>query len=434
MASSGFKIKVGLDATAAERGLASIGRNAGKLNRRLGRLAGAGLKLGAGLAAASAAMAALGAAKFIKDSSKAAADFELMATGFQAILGSSDKAAERIKKLQDFSVKTPFEPAELIKASKLLETLGGETIAIGEGLTLVGDAAAASGAPLEEMALHTGRLFQALTQGGAAGESLARLQELGVLSGTVKRKIQELSEQQRKGNKELLTGAQALTILKEGLGKTTGAMELLSQTTAGKVSTMRGNLDLLKIAFGEGINDGLEKGVDLMNEKIPEWMEGAKKLGGAIGRGIGDAFQGNTRLLELQITFAMQKIAEVAGAAFLRIMTNVMSQGIPTIIRGLNQWLMDTLGPAAVLFAPVMAQNEMVASLLQSQGTGADFDIGDFTNLTAGALGSEQTGKEINEHLARLVRLEETRAEKEFNRKMHDGIITAAYENLSYAK
>ena len=76
MASSGFKIKVGLDSTAAERGLSRIGRNAGRLNKRRGRLAGTGLKFGASIAAATTAMAAFAGIKFIKDSRQAAADFE----------------------------------------------------------------------------------------------------------------------------------------------------------------------------------------------------------------------------------------------------------------------------------------------------------------------------------------------------------------------
>ena len=434
MASSGFKIKVGLDSTVAERGLANIGRSAQKINRRMGRLAGSGLKFAGGIAAATAALAGFAAVKFIKDSSAAAADFEKMATGFKSILGSADKASKRIKELQKFSVETPFEPAELMAASKQLQALGGDTMGIGDGLRAVGDAAAGAGQPLEAVAMHAGRLFMGLRQGQAIGEYVNELQKMGVISEDNIGPIRKIQEEIAAGKRGAMDNAQALAAVTAALGSTKGAMADLAATTAGKVSTMKGNLDMLKISFGEGINKGLSQGVDLMNERMPEWFEGAKKLGDSLGRGIGEAFSGNTDLLEMQLTYAMQKIAEVAGAAFLRVMTSVMSQGIPSIIRGLNQWLMDTLGPAAVLFMPAMASNEAVAGMLESQGTGADFDIGDFTNLTGGALGSEETAKNIEEHLARLVRLEEIREDKAFNRRMYEEVINGAYEHISYQK
>ena len=378
-------------------------------------------------------MAGLAAAKFIKDSSKVAADFQKMSMGFKAILGSADKAAERIKKLQQFSVVTPFEPKQLIEASKTLQAIAGDTMAVGEGLTLVGDAAAAFDKDLQEVALHTARVFAALTEGGAAGESINRLQEMGTLVKGFKGKIQELSEAQRKGNRELLTGAEALAFLKEAMAKGSGAMADLALTTAGKVSTMRGNLDLLRISFGEGINKGLEKGVDLMNQKIPEWHEGARKLGDQIGRGIGEAFQGNTRLLELQVTFMFQKIGEVAAAAFLRVLTTIFSTAIPTLLDKMTGQILEITGGLAYLIPGLntqIAAMQVASAGLKSQGQAEDFDISDFLKFTGGTLGSEQTGQEIKDHLARLVQLEETRRHK---REMED-YEKAVYGTLIYSE
>jgi len=332
MPSSGFKIKVGLDSTAAERGLANIGRSAKRLNRSMRRLAGKGLKLATGIGAASAAMGVFAGIKFIKDSSRAAADFEKMALGFTSIMGSADAAAKRLKDIQEFSIKTPFEPGELMRASKVLQALAGDTAAIGEGLTMVADASASTGEDLEMVATNVGLLFQALTEGGELGEASNQLMKLGILSADVKKEMKTLFDAAKKGEKGWLDSAEALEMIQRGLSRSQGAMEDFSRSIAGKVSTMKGHWEMLQIALGTGINRGLAEGVDAMNQKIPEMMAAAKKLGDAIGLGLGEAFQGNTRLLELQVSFVFAKLAEIGAAIFLKTTSTLISHGLTQII------------------------------------------------------------------------------------------------------
>ena len=340
MATSGFKIKVGLDSTAAERGLSRIGRSAGRLNKRMGRLVGSGLKFGAGIAAATTAMAAFAAIKFIKDSSKAAADFEKMAVGFKVLLGSAEKAQARMAAIQKMSMATPFEPKELIEASKTLQALGGDTAAIGDGLDLVGDAAAATGKDLQTIADNVGLLFQGLTAGGEVAEAGNQLMKMGALLPGVKGKITDLVAAMRKGDREFMNQAEALELIQTGFVKTKGGMAELAATVGGKVSTMRGHLDMLRIAFGEGINRGLSTGLDAMNDQLPKWMEQSKALGDTIGIGISEAIKGNSRLLELQMAWLMQKLAQIGGAVFVQALGGVFR----TLIPGLIERLFSTPG------------------------------------------------------------------------------------------
>jgi len=404
MASSGFRIKVGLNSTAAERGLANIGRSANRLNRRMGRLAGKGLKLAAGIGAASAAMAAFAAIKFIKDSSKAAADFEMMAGSFETLLGSASAAAERIKELMAFSVKTPFEPAELIKASKMLEVMGGETLAIGKGLTMIGDAATGASEPLEVIASHVGRMFMAMTTGQSFMEPLRELQKFAGVSKEGFLTLAELNKEMVAGRTAALSNADAFKKIQGAMGEWEGEMAKAAARHGGMVSTMKGNMELLKISFGEGINKGLNEGVKLMNEKIPEWLAGAKELGDAIGRGLGQAFTGNTKLLELQVSYLFTKMGEIAGAVFLRAMTTIISNGFANFLQQ-NEMLAGpkefregrgpVAGPGAGLFPAI-------GRLIQKEGTAEDFDMSSFLEFTKGTLGSEALMKEINAELVRV--------------------------------
>jgi len=404
MPSSGFKIKVGLDSTAAERGLANIGRSAGRLNRSMGRLAGKGLKLATGIGAATAAMAAFAGIKFIKDSSKAAADYEKMALGFKGFLGTAEKAAERMRAIEKMSVATPFEPKELVAASKKLQALGGDTAAIGEGLEMVGDAAAMTGESLDTIARNVGLLFQGLTAGGEVGEATNMLQQTVKGFAAVKGEITDTVAAIRKGDQAFLSQAEALKLIQKGFVETKGGMADLANSFGGRVSTMRGHLDLLRIAFGTGINRGLAEGVNAVNQKIPEMMAGAKKLGDAIGLGLGQAFMGNTKLLELQVSYLFTKMGEIAGAVFLRAMTTIISNGFANFLQQ-NEMLagskefQEGRGPVG---GPGAGWFPAIGRAIQKEGTAEDFDMSSFVEYTKGSLGSESILEEINTTLKQI--------------------------------
>ena len=317
-------------------------------------MAGKGLKFAAAVGAASAAMAAFAAIKFIKDSSKAAADFEKMGAGFEILLGSAEKAQARMAAIQKMSMATPFEPKELIEASKTLQALGGDAAAIGEGLDMIGDASAATGKDLQVIAENVAKVFQGLTAGGEAGEAVNQLMLMVPGFDKVAAGIKKTVVEMRKGDRAFMTQAEALEVIQKGFVETAGGMVKLANTVGGKVSTMRGHLDMLRIAFGTGINRGLATGLDAMNDTLPEWLEKSKELGDTIGLGISEAIKGNTRLLELQMAWLMQKLAQIGGAVFVQALGGVFRTLIPGMIERLFELpgvegLIATTQPATYL-------------------------------------------------------------------------------------
>ena len=429
MASSGFKIKVGLDSTAAERGLANIGRSAKKLNRSMGRLAGKGLKLGAGLAVASGAMAVFAGIKFIKDSSKAAADYEKMGLGFKGFLGSAEKAAERMRAIEKMSMATPFEPKELAAASKKLQALGGDTAAIGEGLEMVGDAAAMTGESLDVIARNVGLLFQGLTAGGEVGEATNMLQQTVKGFAAVKGEITDAVAAMRKGDRAFMSSAEALKLIQKGFVETKGGMADLANSFGGKASTMLGHLDLLRVAFGTGINRGLAEGLDAMNTKLPEWLEASKALGDSIGLGIAEAIKGNTELLELQMAFLMQKLAQIGGAVFVQALGGVFRTLIPDMIEKLHAMpgfkeIMIVANPAGLLTGEALKEygrstpQVPIQELIEAAG--------EVVGLTETAAKLEALLKETK--MTNLI-LSNTSMKHD-----KEGAVNAVYESLVYIK
>jgi hypothetical protein len=296
---------------AVERGLARV-QSAFK------SLGGVAMKVGKSLLSPFAGLTALlgtgalaaGLMSFIKGSSGAASSVESLTTQFTKLLGSATAAKKRMEEITKFAARTPFEIAELAATSKLLEVMGGKLISTGDGLLLVGDAAAMAGQPIEEVGRHVGRLFSAITSGTSAGESVNRLQELGLITGATKIKFEELAAAQKKGTAATLTGEEALKMLQTVMRKTQGAMEALSNTTEGKLSNMKDNITQLKVAFGTGFNDGLKIALDAANTKLPELMAKFAEFGTLIGQTIADAVNGDSQRLIVVGSFIGDLIKE----------------------------------------------------------------------------------------------------------------------------
>ena len=195
--------------------------NVKKLSGDFNKLDKNAKKSGDSMAAFGKQMAAIAAAgallKLGKDAVFAAAELESLELQFKPLLGSAEEAKKRIGELSKFAASTPFELPAIAKASKTLQTLTGGMLATGNGLKLVGDAAAVAGVGFDELSVHVGRAFSNLKANRAAGESISRLQELGLISGQTRNEIEELQKASR--------GTEAWELLQSELKKTEGAME-----------------------------------------------------------------------------------------------------------------------------------------------------------------------------------------------------------------
>lgn len=259
----------------------------------LGSVATTGLKSLAGIGVAGGAAITA----FIVSSSNAASNIESLTMQFETLLGGADAAGKRMEEITKFAASTPFEISELAATSKLLQTMGGTMLATGDGLRMVGDAASIAGQPLSEVGLHIGRVFSAMASGNSAGESVARLQELGLITGDYKRELEALAAAQKKGTAPILSQSQSLAKLQGMLKGTSGAMERLAATTEGKLSNMKDNVSQLQVAFGTGFNDGLKNALDATNTFLPQLESKFATAGSMLGGAITEAINGNAEQL-----------------------------------------------------------------------------------------------------------------------------------------
>jgi hypothetical protein len=227
-------------------GLRAIGSAASSLQATL-----------AGIAASVGAVVSLGAA--IQQSVKFNAELEQQAVAFKTLLGNAEAASRRMQELTKFAAETPFELPEVVQASKILQSLTNGALASGDGLRLVGDAASAVGRPLEDVTMWVGRLYAGLQTGTPVGEATLRLIEMGMISGTTARKLNDLAETGQGAGR-------AMEILRETFGKLGGAMADQSKTFNGLISTLKDTFNLALADIGKPLFDALKEGV---SELIP---------------------------------------------------------------------------------------------------------------------------------------------------------------------
>lgn len=217
-----------------------IGRSLGGATMVLAPMAGLALALGPVGAAALGVAAGFSA---VKKSIASASEVQTLQMSFVTLLGSADAARKRMAELSKFAASTPFEIPGVTRASKVLETLTKGALSTGSGLRLVGDAAAVSGEPVEALAVHIGRLYDGLMNGRAVGESLMRLQELGLVSATTRGRIEDL---QKAGEK----GGAVWSVAAGDLARFSGEMQRQSGTWAGLLSNASDAVGNLFRAFG----------------------------------------------------------------------------------------------------------------------------------------------------------------------------------------
>ncbi len=207
-------------------------------------------------------MTAIVGGSLVKSFIAAGSEAEDLTVQFKVLLGSVEEAKKRIKEYSDFGAKTPFELGEIARAGRILQVFGGDVLATGKNLQMIGDIAAGVGQPFQDVAMWTGRMYDALQSGRPWGEAGARLQEMGALSGQARA---ELEAMQKSG----ASGAEIWSTFGKEMGRFNGMMDDLSKTVTGQIST---SVDLLKSAardiLASGAWESLSKTVGEFNKTL----------------------------------------------------------------------------------------------------------------------------------------------------------------------
>jgi len=224
-----------------------LNKSLGKVQRNMRSMTGNFQRLGASMTK-SITLPLLGIAAMAV---KSAADLEKMETGFISLTGGVEQASAMMKQLNDFTAKTPFQIDAVAASARQLIAAGTGIEEVNEQLQFLGDIAATTGQPINEIAAIFAKVN---AKGKVELENLNQLAERGIPV------FKGLADATGLLPSELGAGAVSVQqfndylkgLTKEG-GFAEGAMERLSQTASGKFSTALDNLKLAGAALAEDL-------------------------------------------------------------------------------------------------------------------------------------------------------------------------------------
>ena len=221
--------------------------------------------------------------------------FEKMTVQFKTLIGSMDEARAHMRMLQEMGNTPPFSLEEFAAASRQLMVMSDGALGFKKSLELVGDAAAATGQPIQNLAHEVGRAYAIIRDGQPLTRATMGLRNMGAITPEVAAKLDELQK----------SGASVQQIwetLTAELGKFKGAMAETEKTGDGLIGAIKSQWDTSLRTFGaaclEVAKDGLGAILDKMKDlnesgEIEVWANAAvEKLGevGEAAKGVASLF------------------------------------------------------------------------------------------------------------------------------------------------
>lgn len=224
---------------------------------------------------------AFGALKTIVGS---AFKFETQTTQFKTLIGSIDEAKAHMADLKALGDTPPFNLDQFAAASRQLMVMTDGVLGYKKSLELIGDAAAATGKPIEEMGHAVGRLYSFIRDGQPLSRAVMELRNMGVLTPEVAQKLQDMQK----------AGAKTTELWEEvekALGRYNGAMKATEQTGEGMIGAIESRWDSVVRTFGQALEEeakgGLKSVLDQMKEieedgTLAVWAEKVKSAVAAV--------------------------------------------------------------------------------------------------------------------------------------------------------
>ena len=207
--------------------------------------------------------------------------FETQTNQFKTLIGDIDAARAHMADLKALGDTPPFNLDQFAKASRSLMVMTDGALGYKKSLQLIGDAAAATGYPIEEMGQAVGRLYAFIRDGQPLSRAVMQLRNMGVITPEVAQKLQDL-QAAGKSNAEIWQEVEAALL------RYKGAMAETEKTGEGLMAAIKGRWDNIVRAFGMAWADEAKGGMQTVLDKMKEIEEDgtlavwAAKVGEAI--------------------------------------------------------------------------------------------------------------------------------------------------------
>lgn len=232
------------------------------------KMMGGGATLFAGAGIAAAGMFRLG-----QNSVTAYSHMERVREGFITMLGSAQAADAKIKELQAFAAKTPFDFATSAKGAQRLLAMGVAAKDVIPTMRAAGNAVAAAGGDSTTFDRVLLAIGQVQTKGRLMGQELLQMTEAGIPATRIlQRELGLTAEQVRRIGEQGIAASVALPALMRGLNKDFGGgMDRLSAKMTGALSNLPDAWERAKTLIGSDISGDVEKGARALTRLIEKF-------------------------------------------------------------------------------------------------------------------------------------------------------------------
>lgn len=281
---SDINIKISLQAEKAisntdklNKGLAKTQKNAASVRVGIDKTTSAFKVFAGNIASVAVSKLATGLVNLGSTFVQSARDMETLNTQFEILTGSAAQANETVQELLKFSASTPFQLAGIGQASQRLLGFGFAADDLVDKLQKIGDVAAASGTPIQELSLIFGQVSAA---GKLTGERLLQLQERAIPIGAAIAKTMGVMESEVKdlvsaGKVGFAEFEKAFASLSQNGGFAFEGMIKRSKTLDGRISTLKDNMSLFAADVAAKLTPALKAGVTTLTL----WIQEVQKSG-----------------------------------------------------------------------------------------------------------------------------------------------------------
>lgn len=323
------------------------------------------------------------------------AEIEQLETSFAVMTGSADEAADVIKKLKKVGAKTPYELKGLAKTTQVLMQYGMTSEEAYNATLNFGDIAQGSAEKMEGIALAYGQMSSA---GKVNMQDIKQMINQGfnplqAIADKTGKTMQQVTKEYEAGTISVNDITQAMKYASSENGRYYKSMEKQSETTAGKLSTLKDNFNEATGTLTESLLPAINGVVDGLSD-FASWFSQL------------DEDQRNFILSALGIVAALGPVLWIVGqistafgllsGAFAFFAANPILVQIGLLIAAL-----------AVLYDSYKKVSGAVSELnklTQANKNQADQNIGTTKDLTASAQTQKQKDVLINLYQGQLVR------------------------------
>lgn len=198
-------------------------------------------------------------------------EMETLETNLSVLLGSTEKAHSKLEELRTMGAKTPFETTDLVKATQKMLAFGLDANKTNSYLQTLGNIAMGDANKLDSLTL-------AFSQIGASGrasmEDINQMIDQGFnpLTYVCKKTGESMSEVRDRVSEGKVSFDEIASAMNDATSKGGafyGSMDKASETTSGRISTLKDNFGVMVGGLTESLMPSIEKIVD----KMAEWID-----------------------------------------------------------------------------------------------------------------------------------------------------------------